>query len=409
MLRHTTTIRVNAFALKDLRRHSRRVNYRFISTPSSSSSSSSSSLYSTPSRRKVLTDIFQSSAIIIPVILLPSTSANAGEIGTQINRAVTTSDLGITVRRSVVKGAQIMDKVDKQWELFSDNFGLGAARYDQGKRPTAKVIPPLLPLDVATALQILTICDEVFCDVVGIADSTLQSEIDKIQTLVKPAFQSAGVVLDSTIIKENRFETGPQFDFASYARFRAYSNLLVSNKVEFRSFKREFEQNCGRKMLNLLLQQQQQQSMATSMNSSSSQNTNNNIEVILKKSLQDVQTLTRILRDKGLLAASEIGPSSLFDSYQFTDFINDSSSDLQLSLALDGDVTIKSQMLLQEQGYNLIPNYARFMIRQLLVQQLNNNNISLTMEEYYMDTNYNSNPDLYEAKEVLINIELERK
>ena len=80
-------------------------------------------------------------------------------------------------------------------------------------------------------------------------------------------------------------------------------------------------------------------------------------------------------------------------------------SDLQLSLALDGDITQNAQILLQEQGLNLIPSYTKFMLEQLLEMPGQN----LSIEEYYMDTDYNSNPDLFEVKEILLNIVLESK
>lgn len=46
-------------------------------------------------------------------------AASAGEVGARITRAVTQSDLGVSVRRSVVKGAQVIDSLDGKWEQFS--------------------------------------------------------------------------------------------------------------------------------------------------------------------------------------------------------------------------------------------------------------------------------------------------
>ena len=104
-------------------------------------------------RRELLTCLTTSGI----VLLTAPSAALAGEVGARITKAVTTSDLGISVRTSVVKGAQMMDKVDGQWERFSDKYGLGAERSKQGKRPTPKVIPELLPLDTASAIKLLEI------------------------------------------------------------------------------------------------------------------------------------------------------------------------------------------------------------------------------------------------------------
>lgn len=357
------------------------------------------SLFATK-RRQFLSDVFRSTAII--PFFVPILPSDAGEIGAKINRAVTTSDVGISVRRSVVRGAQTMDQIDKQWELFSDKFGLGSARYKQGTRPKAKYIPPLLPLDVPVATQILVICDEVFCEVTKISANNLQRAIDKTQTLVKPSFQRAGVSFDS-VTDQITFETAPQFDFASYVHFRAYSNLLISNEVNFRTFQSLFEEKCGKRLLGLF---QLQLTASNSSQDESGKTIGNSptLEGIIKQNLQAVQGLTSTLRDKGLVAASEISP---LDSVQLADWVED-SSDLQLTLALDGDAAMKAQILLQEQGYRLVPNYAKFMIRQLLSNQLPKDQ-TLTMEEYYMDTNYNSDPSLYDAQEVLLNVVLERR
>jgi hypothetical protein len=37
-------------------------------------------------------------------------------------------DITRQIRTSVVRGAQLIDKVDGQWERFSDNMGLGSKR-----------------------------------------------------------------------------------------------------------------------------------------------------------------------------------------------------------------------------------------------------------------------------------------
>jgi hypothetical protein len=97
------------------------------------------------------------SALLL-VIPLPS---YAGEVGARINAAVTQSELGVAVRESVVRGAQVMDKVDGQWEQFSDKFGLGTARSQQDKKPTPRDIPEPLPLDTRTAKRLVEITDQV--------------------------------------------------------------------------------------------------------------------------------------------------------------------------------------------------------------------------------------------------------
>jgi hypothetical protein len=108
-------------------------------------------------RRQVLQSSITS---LISLSQFPQVS-HAGEVGARITKAVTTSDLGIAVRESVVRGAQTMDKLDSKWEAFSDKFGLGAARKQQPDKPAPKVIPDPLPLDAALAKRILETSDQV--------------------------------------------------------------------------------------------------------------------------------------------------------------------------------------------------------------------------------------------------------
>jgi hypothetical protein len=72
---------------------------------------------------------------------------------------------------------------------------------------------------------------------------------------------------------------------------------------------------------------------------------------------------------------------------------------------LDGDITLGSQLLLQEQGLRLYPSFARCAIQYVLEEIMLGQKVSL--DEYYMDTDYNSDPDKFEVKEVLVNIDLE--
>ena len=109
-------------------------------------------------RRGMLLSTIPSTLLLVVVFPSP---CYAGEVGARINAAITKSELGIAVRESVVRGAQVMDKVDGQWEQFSDKFGLGSARSKQDKKPTPKVIPDPLPLDTGLAKRIVEITDQV--------------------------------------------------------------------------------------------------------------------------------------------------------------------------------------------------------------------------------------------------------
>ena len=122
-----------------------------------------------PNRRQLLT--FGSATMILSRFVTttpPCMAITTGEIGRHcpmMTEAITTSELGLAVRRSVVRGAQIMDALDGQAERFSDNYQLGSERRQQSRRPLPKPIPPLRPLDVITARNILQRIDETFASI----------------------------------------------------------------------------------------------------------------------------------------------------------------------------------------------------------------------------------------------------
>ena len=73
------------------------------------------------------------------------------------------------------------------------------------------------------------------------------------------------------------------------------------------------------------------------------------------------------------------------------------------------------QILLQELGYRFYPSFGRWLTREGVSRCFvfgaagggadeNRDGISVQIDDYYMDTSYNSNPDLFEAKQVLLNI-----
>ena len=182
--------------------------------------------------------------------------ASAGEVGARITKAVTTSDLGISVRTSVVKGAQVMDQLDGKWEKFSDRFGLGAERSKAGSRPQAKIIPEPLPLQVSMAQAVVDASDRVFLSAVaasgGVTAKDLQERVQGVANKVRVSFERSGVAFgkDSPPLQ---FETAPQFNFVVYSHFKAYSELLIERGISFAPFRMQFERQLGDDLVSLIL------------------------------------------------------------------------------------------------------------------------------------------------------------
>jgi hypothetical protein len=343
-------------------------------------------------RRTVLSTLLGT----VTSIVASSSAANAGEVGAKITKAVTQSDLGISVRTSVVQGAQVMDQLDGQWERFSDRFGLGAERSKQIGRPTPKVIPDPLPLDPATARAILDLVDEVYLSLMTpvVNRETLNSQVRKVAELVRPSFQRSKGDLPLAAGDEYNLQdikTAAEFNFASYVHFKAYSDMILQQgkSFDFNTFRRTFESQTGRQLIALLLPQTAQQKSDKPKS-----------EQLLNVKLDQIDQLCQQLKSRGLLSLTE---RSVLERDQILDWIDD-ASDLSFTVALDGDITLGSQLLLQEQGFRLYPDYARFAVLSIL-QNIEGQEAQI--EDYYFDTDYNSDPDKFEAKEVVLNVVLD--
>lgn len=103
-----------------------------------------------------------------------STTAASPALALASNEFDKMSSLTRQVRKSVVRGAQLIDKVDGQWEQFSDAWGLGSERnrpkrnvIDAGGNDVSKkvvksdIVVGDVDLDGKFAFDLLQVCDEV--------------------------------------------------------------------------------------------------------------------------------------------------------------------------------------------------------------------------------------------------------
>jgi hypothetical protein len=113
-------------------------------------------------------------AITVPALFSLPQEARAGEVGARITKAVTTSELGISVRRAVVQGVQVADSIDAQWEQFSDRFSIWV-QHEITMHPITNKLPFFFakddlpnpqhhqpPLDVNVASKLLEISNQAF-------------------------------------------------------------------------------------------------------------------------------------------------------------------------------------------------------------------------------------------------------
>ena len=324
------------------------------------------------------------------MLLLHAPPAFAGEIGRRITEAVTTSELGQSVRQSVVRGAQIMDQLDAQSERFSDRFHLGSARSQRDPRPRPREFPALLPLDAPLATHMLEASDRVFCQSAQITPQQLQTQIQLVRETVLPSFVRAGLELPSD---PGSIQSAPQFNFAAYVHYKAYADLLASsrrgNRESFAAFIKTFERQLGEQLVALF----ERPASTTFSNASEA----------LSDALQRIDALATRWVQAGLVSQVEPSPipADLLEDWLLQ------IADLSWSVALDLDITINAQVLLQEQGLRLYPSFLRCMIRAILEDALQPFQQTISMEDYYFDTDYNSDPNQFEVKQVLVNVNIE--
>lgn len=192
-----------------------------------------------------------------------------------------------------------------------------------------------------------------------------------------------------------------------------YNEILVKNKVFFPSFQKEFETRLGQLLLQSALKEQPSLLLPDSAISKATTLTEK-----LVNALVATDNATTLLRNKGMIDSWErsIPPDDDIEDWagstptkSLTDKNNFYvSSDVEFSLALNKDITLNSQLLLQELGYRLYPSFGRVLVQNVVLQCFGNENVKVNIDDYYMDTNYNSNPDLFEVKQILLNIVLER-
>lgn len=186
-----------------------------------------------------------------------------------------------------------------------------------------------------------------------------------------------------------------------------YNEILIKQKVLFPPFLREFESTIGKRLIRLTVQQQEPLILQSAPTS--------NLTECLQNALRTTDAIATLLQRKGLLTSWErsIPPDDDIEDFTSTASSSDNfsvSPDLPYSLALNGDVTLNSQLLLQELGYRLYPSFGRWLVQEGVAQCFTaaEKVVTVQIDDYFMDTSYNSDPDLFEVQQVLLNIVIQR-
>lgn len=403
-----------------------------------------------PSRRRAVLQrlaIAASAAVVFGSS--PPPSHGVGEIGARVTEAVTTSGLGLSVRTSVVRGAQVIDRLDGRWERFSDRYGLGTERSKQSARPAPRAVVNPLPLDVGVAGRLLEASDWAFLTATGVRPSRLRKQVADVGRLVRPSFERAAA---ATGRREASADLGPPtpstandddgdvelgfhdargFNFVAYSHFRAYSDLLVQDGVPFGPFRPKFERLVGQRLVGGSDGGDGDGGTSNSDGKgaavwsipagdrdggSGGGSRQKGLEDRLISTFKQADVLCDDMQKAGLIGGWERSP---VDGDSMEDFVDGDLPELDVSIALDGDVTLNAQILLQEQGYRLYPDFGRMGVAYLMQREVSGGGGGgnkgagagqqqrVSVIDYYFDTDYNSDPDKFEPKEVLLSVSIE--
>lgn len=210
--------------------------------------SESFSLLDPPSTKQLDRREALKAAIGFATVLLPLSSNAISSDEQQGIGVVTDSSLGKAFRRSIVRGAQVADKLDEKWERLSDSMrdkskcdsNTGRRLYDNGVRKDGTPIGnpglgalcqpvELLPLDDAFAKKILDTAIKSTLLVANINEDYLLKAIQDTKDLVRPSFDRSMVGSD----EEKRKKT---FNFELYSTLRSITKILEERKVGMRDF-----------------------------------------------------------------------------------------------------------------------------------------------------------------------------
>jgi hypothetical protein len=235
-----------------------------------------------------------------------------------------------------------------------------------------------------------------------LSEKVLLSHIDDVKSLVKKSFFP---------IPGSEATPQEEYNYEIYTHFKTYNDILIEQTLSFPLFMAQFERTMGTRLLQLMTPLQHPPSSS------------DQIRDQLESAFDMADMMGSFWLDNGFITSWERSLPSKEDVEDFIEpYVAPSgdnfsvTSDLKFTLALMGDITLQTQLLLQELGYRLYPSFGRWALQQQLMacfRRDNNNSdgkdgVTISIDDYYMDTAYNSNPDLFEVRQILLNVVLQR-
>lgn len=323
---------------------------------------------------------------------------------------VTQSELGKSVRRTIVGGAQLADRLDLKWERFSDSLRdkqrcdpvTNRVLFDNGFRRDGTRIgnpvlgalcrpEPLLGLDPSATKVVLHKAQEAAIQVLGQDGALLKRKIGQVSDLVGPSFARATAASVSAGDTESEQLTLRQdYNRNLYVQMRTYDQLLgevAGGSKSARTNAKSLERAWGKQLLETL---------------APNANRNDFKSVFPKPDLTEEQPY-----DEGALldalgavsvALSKLQRSGIIGHWEISipedDFWN------VVTIAVDDDISIGGQVLSRERNQFLEGSSVVALVRSAMDDQAK---ISYTLDTFFIDPT-TTRQELYNPTQLLVSL-----
>lgn len=365
--------------------------------------------YAETIRSSILSVLLSSTILLSPheVSAAPTTvlAPTNPEEGVQL---ITGSDLGRAVRKSTIQGARIIDNIDEKWERFSDSLrdknkcdeATGRKLFDNGFRKDGTRIgnPVLGALCNPVELEVLNqdMGDRVLeyalksaaVTTAGSKTNTgastdmnmdmdrLKQSVQKVETLVRPSFERS--INDTNENEQNR----KLFNFAMYSNLRAINDELTSS-VDIT----KFYLNWGESLISYLAPNANKNDYSSPFPEVTDEFEDYDYDKEnLLDSLGILNVALKNLQKQGLIGYYEI--SIPYDDYGSV-----------VTLAVDDDITLGSQLLLREQGMKMSGSFVESLVRAVM----NKANLKYSLDSFFIDPS-TTKQDVYNPSQLLLSL-----
>eukprot|EP00559_Dactyliosolen_fragilissimus_P005846 CAMPEP_0184860640 /NCGR_PEP_ID=MMETSP0580-20130426/5503_1 /TAXON_ID=1118495 /ORGANISM="Dactyliosolen fragilissimus" /LENGTH=507 /DNA_ID=CAMNT_0027357837 /DNA_START=49 /DNA_END=1572 /DNA_ORIENTATION=- len=349
---------------------------------------------------------------------------------------ITESSMGKIFRKSAIKGAQTIDRLDEKWERLSDSLrdtqscdeNTGRRLYDNGFRKdgVTRIGNPVLgALCVPVPLQafngeagdaVLISWDNVMVknDKNDSSSTSLSSvtttttttttmnndqwkeAVQKIDTLVRPSFERSIKELKPEQEQERQRKL---YNMEIYKRTRAFQDFISSQKINNNSrsqspLAKSFDITWGQSLISYLAPNANRNDFSSPFPQSSSSSVSlDDFEEDydydknqLLDALGTLQAALKTMQRDGLVGYFEISiPKDDYGSV--------------VTLAIDDDITIQSQLLAREQSLILSGSSVQALLRAVLAKA----NLFYTLDSFFIDPS-TTNQNEYNPTQVLFNV-----